>query len=551
MSLPLIVIMLAVVLIVAPFEDGFDYVRLIVGYLGVVLGLSLFLIGLDISILPIGESVGKNLHKFKKPVFIILFGVMFGFIATIAEPAMWVLARQTDILLPIINETVFVFVMSAGIGAFVGLALWKIIKGFNIKWLILISYLVVFALVIFTPAEFIGLAFDGSGATTGDISVPFMLALGLGCALTLSRRGARGERPATSAERPATSDQRLATSDKGTATSDEATKSIAKDSNITDTESVVNDSHHSSLIPVPSQKPSPDTFGMIGIASIGPIIAIFIYGIVIVALSGGNLEIGVYDPGALEPNILDIILTNLLATSIAIVPIIAVFLPMQFFIIKLSGKQFKMVMLGIIPVFLGLLIFLAALDFGFAFAGAYIGEVFLDTSRPDFFKWLLVIVAFILGVSITLSEPAVTVLGEQLANVTNGQISSLKIKIILALSIGVACILAVVKILLQINILWFLVPLYAVALLLMLFNTKLFVGLAFDSGGVVGGALTSALLTPMFLGIAQAVGYIEGTPEAVLLNGFGIIALISVTPLIAVQLLGLRGRSKGTGTSDD
>lgn len=231
-----------------------------------------------------------------------------------------------------------------------------------------------------------------------------------------------------------------------------------------------------------------------------------------------------------------------------------VFLPFQFFSVRLSGNELKRILLGTVPVFCGLLIFLSGIDFGFAFAGKYIGEVFLDAARPAWFKWLLLPVGFFLGASITLSEPAVTVLGGQLEEITNGHIGAMTIRITLALGIGCASVLSVVKSLTQINILWFLIPLYAAALIMMRFTSTLFVGLAFDSGGVTGGALTSAFLTPLTLGIAQAVAVSAG-PDArsVLTNGFGVIALISVTPLIAVQTLGIvyDVRSKKAGRLSD
>jgi hypothetical protein len=220
-----------------------------------------------------------------------------------------------------------------------------------------------------------------------------------------------------------------------------------------------------------------------------------------------------------------------------------VFLPFQLFLIKLLKKDFIKILLGTLPVFVGLLIFLACVDYGFAFAGQYIGEVFLAAHRPEWFKWLLLLVGFILGGAITLSEPAVTVLGHQLEEITNGHIKQMTIRLTLAIGIGLAAIIAITKILTQLSIFWFLVPLYIIAIAMMRPSTKLFVGLAFDSGGVSGGALTSAFLTPLTLGIAQAVSLsvvaAGGTPQSILTNGFGIIAFISVMPLIAVQTLGL------------
>ena len=257
-------------------------------------------------------------------------------------------------------------------------------------------------------------------------------------------------------------------------------------------------------------------------------------------MHGGTIPTpGVYDPGTAEA-LGHVILENLGGVAAALLPIMLVFIPFQLFLIKLPKREFSKLMLGFIPVFAGLLIFLSSIDFGFAFAGKYIGEVFLDPARPEWFKWMLLIVGFILGAAITLSEPAVTVLGDQLEELTNGHIKKTTIRLTLAIGIGFAALLSIVKILTQINILWFLVPLYAIALMMMKFASKLFVGLAFDSGGVAGGSLTSAFLTPLTLGVAQAVAAAAGdNAQSILSNGFGIIAFISVTPLIAVQTLGI------------
>lgn len=474
-SLPLAIIIIIVCVFMAPLNSLSAYIKLIVGYCSVVIGQAIFLVGLNISILPIGMLVGGSLIKLKKPVFIIFFGLVFGVFATVAEPALTVLAKQTNMILPIINESVFIWVMGLGIGILVGFSLYRIMKDINIKITFAVLYIITFILLIFVPNEFVALAFDGSGATTGDISVPFILALGMGVSATMSRH-----------------------------------------------------------------KSNDESFGIIGLASIGPILALSVYAVILnIKYNGTFPPEQLYAPGT-ENTISEIISGNLLGVTLALLPIIAIFLPFQFFLIKQPKKDFVHILLGSIVVFIGLMIFLCGIDYGFAFAGKYIGEVFLDSSRPDWFKWLLLLVAYILGAAITLSEPAVTVLGEQLEEITNGHISKLTIRITLAIGIGFAALLAMVKILTRVNILWFLVPLYAIALTMMIFTPKLFVGLAFDSGGVSGGALTSAFLTPLTLGVAQAVANNSTSGrQSILINGFGIIAFISVTPLIAVQFLGI------------
>lgn len=474
-SIPLALVIIVVCGFIAPMENVLDYFKLIIGYISVIVGQTLFLVGLDASILPIGKLVGKSLIKLKKAVFVIFFGFLFGLLATVAEPALAVLSRQAHMIMPVINGTLFVWVLSAGIGMFVGFALFRVMKDINIKVVFAALYIALFMTIIFVPVEFVALAFDGSGATTGDVSVPFILSLGMGVSATMSRR-----------------------------------------------------------------KTNDDTFGIIGIASVGPILAVFIYGIILKIVNGGILPPAeIYNPGALE-SFSGIISSNLGEVALALVPVVIVFLPFQTFLVKLPKKEFVKILLGAITVYIGLLIFLSGIDFGFAFAGKYIGEIFLDPMRPEWFKWILLFVGFVLGVAITLSEPAVTVLGDQLEEITNGHIKKMTIRLTLAIGIGFASLLSIVKILTQVNILWFLVPLYAIALIMMKYTSKLFVGLAFDSGGVTGGALTSAFLTPLTLGVAQGVAAVAGeNAQSILTNGFGIIAFISVTPLIAVQALGI------------
>ncbi len=472
-SLPLAAIII-VCLLLSPMEEPLNYIKLIIGYASVVVGQALFLVGLDSSILPIGHMVGTTFSKYKKVVFILLFGFLFGVLATVAEPAISVLARQITGIMPVVNSTLFIWITATGIGIGVAIALWRIVKNINIKWVFGVLYIAVFALVIFSPEEFVALAFDGSGATTGDVSVPFILALGIGISATFSKN-----------------------------------------------------------------KTNDDSLGIIGIASAGPIVSVLLYGIILKLAGGGALPPANDYVAGVGGNLGTVLLGNLKDVALAVLPIVLISIPFQFFAFKLPRREFLKMLFGVVPVYLGLLIFLSGIDFGFAFVGQYIGEIFFDSARPDGFYWLLLAVGFILGAAITVSEPAVSVLGTQIESLTNGHIKKLTISLTLALGIGVASMLSILKILTQVNILWFLVPLYAISLIMMKFTPRLFVGLAFDSGGVTGGALTSAFLTPLTLGIAQSVAKMTGSEMSILTNGFGIIAFISVTPLIAIQALGI------------
>lgn len=471
-SLPLAIIV-AICLICFPFSNPNLYGKILVGYFSVIVGQALFLVGLESSILPIGSKLGSSFSKYNKLIFVLSFGFLFGLLSTVAEPALSVLARQITVILPIVNSTLFIWITGTGIGICVALALVMIIKNLNIKIVFGALYIIVFILVIFAPSEFISLAFDGSGATTGDVSVPFILALGIGISTTFSK-----------------------------------------------------------------SKKNDDSFGIIGIASVGPIIAVLLYGIIVKATNGSIPPANDYviSTGFAYG---DILANNLLDVALAIFPIVLISMPVLVFIVKLPKREFLRLILGVIPVYFGLLIFLSGIDYGFGFVGQYIGQAFFDTSKPEFFPYLLLIVGFVLGSAITISEPAVVVLGTQIEELTNGHIKKMTIIITLAIGIGFASLLSVLKILTQINILYFLIPLYVIALVMMKFTPKLFVGLAFDSGGVTGGALTSAFLTPLTLSIAQSVVALSNSNMSIITNGFGIISFISVTPIIAIQALGI------------
>jgi hypothetical protein len=258
-------------------------------------------------------------------------------------------------------------------------------------------------------------------------------------------------------------------------------------------------------------------------------LAVFFYGMVL-----GNApaeRLGSYSAGG-GKELIDVVVSNFQDVALAIIPVVVIFVVFQLFFIKLPKRQLGRILIGAIVVYIGLHIFLTGVDYGFALAALHIGETFMNEAIP-WLKWLLLPAGFVLGFAITLSEPAVTVLGEQVEDITNGYIKKMTMRITLAVGIGFASLLSLFKILTDTNILWFLVPLYAAALVLMIFTSKLFVGLAFDSGGVTGGAITSAFLTPLTLGVSQKLG------QDALTSGFGMIAFISVMPLIAVQTLGI------------
>jgi len=289
-SLPLLIIILIVTIFVFPFTNLNDYGKIAIGYVMVLFGQAIFLTGLDNSILPIGKLVGSSVTKLNKISFILLFGLLFGLLATAAEPAINVLASQVALISPNINAPLFIWVISFGTGIAVAFAIYRIIKGIDLKYVFLIIYLSIFILVFFIPNQYVALAFDASGATTGGISVPFILALGLGISKTIGKN-----------------------------------------------------------------KTSDESFGIVGIASAGALIAVFIFG-----TAFGNQPVASYLPGT-ATNFSSLLINKLGVVALAISPIIIIFLFFQFFFIKLPKNRILRILLSSIVTFIGLWIFLLEL----------------------------------------------------------------------------------------------------------------------------------------------------------------------------------------------
>jgi len=459
-SLPLLAIIVLVTGFIFPLRSTPEIVQLIIGYSGVVIGQAIFLVGLDYSVLPIGNLIGSSIAKLNKLAFILMFAFLFSFLATIAEPGITVLATQVSDVSDKVNAPLFIFIVSFGLGLLTGVAVYRLVKNISMKKIFFFFYLALIILIFFVPNDFKALGFDASGAATGAISVPFVLALGVGLSHTMG--------------------------------------------------------HH---------KSTEESFGIVGIAAIGPIITVYIYGLI----AGNSSTLNTYAPGNIT--LADSLLRNLSAVALAVFPLVIIFLIYQAIYIKLPRRKIIQILVGSVVVFIGLYIFIVATEYGLAFAGSYIGREFMSSRT---YQMLLLPIAFILGFAITLSEPSVVVFAKQVDELTSGSISRNVIKFALGISVGLASLLGIVKIISGVSILWFIVPLYILAIGLIYFTPTLFVGLAFDGGTVSAGAITSAFLTPLALGASQALGY-----QNILTTGLGVIAFISVMPRIVVQILGI------------
>lgn len=466
--LPITMIVLILNFTLTPMS-GSMVIRFLIGAVLIIAGLSVFLLGVDLGITPIGNHMGSFITKSNKFVIVVLAGMALGFFISIAEPDLHILANQVDSVTDgLIPKITIVIVVSIGIAVLLGTGLGRIVKGFPLYKLLTILYLIILVLALFTSREFLAISFDASGATTGAMTVPFIMALAIG--VTAMRKDSKS-----------------------------------------------------------SEK---DSFGLVAIASTGAIIAVMIMSILF-----GTDEIHgsmTVDPGE-NPAILLPFVQEFphiaWESALAVFPILAVFLICNIASIKVKGRNLKRICIGLFYNWIGLTVFLVGVNAGFLDAGSYIGHYLAG----NYSNVILIIVGFVIGLLTILAEPAVHVLTHQIETVTAGYVK--RPYVLGALSIGVGCAVAlsVVRILTPELLLWhYLLPGYAICIGLMYFAPKLFVGIAFDSGGVASGPMTATFILTFTQGAAE---YVECAD--VMVEGFGVIAMVAMTPIIALQVLGL------------
>lgn len=466
--LPITIIVLILHVTLAPLDPILIF-RFIIGAILIIIGLAIFLFGVDIGITPIGRSMGGTIAKSNKVWMVVVAGLMLGFFISIAEPDLHILARQVDLVTSgLISKASIVVVVSIGIGALISVGLVRIVFNFPLYKLLTILYLIILVLAIFTSPEFLAISFDASGATTGALTVPFILALALGVS------------------------------------------ALKKDSKA-------------------SEK---DSFGLVAIASTGAIISVMIMNIISKTDKiSGSLEHHEMDTVSLiGPFIheLPIIAGEII---VALLPIILLFLVFQKISFKMSKNSVRKILMGLIFTFVGLVLFLVGVNAGFMDVGTAIGHSIASLDN----KAYVVIIAFILGLVTILAEPAVHVLTHQIEDVTSGYVQRKVVIGTLSLGVGLAVALSMIRIIIPELQLWhYLLPGYIIAIIMTYFVPKLFVGIAFDSGGVASGPMTATFILAFVQGAAESI---EGAN--VLVDGFGMIAMVALTPLIALQVLGL------------
>ncbi|CDZ75154.1 hypothetical protein ING2D1G_1014 [Peptoniphilus sp. ING2-D1G] len=465
--IPIVLIVLILNFTLTPMEMPM-LIRFVLGAILVIIGLTIFLIGVDRGITPIGNYMGETIAKSDKLYTVVLLGLFLGFFVSIAEPDLHILAGQVSAISGgQINKTLIIVVVSVGIAIMLTVGLLRIAYKIAINKVLTIVYGIIFVLSFFTTEEFLAISFDASGATTGALTVPFMLALAVG----VSRRR------------------------------------------------------------VDSVSSEEDSFGLVGLASSGVIVAVMLMNVLYKQgdiVGEGNLVLN--EDVRILKAFTDAFPTILMEVSIALLPILIIFLIGNKRSFKLSKREFRLVLIGILFTFVGLILFLLGVNAGFMDAGTIIGKKLASFDN----KAYLIVISFIIGMATILAEPAVYVLTHQIEDVTSGYVKRSIVLGALAIGVAIAVALFVLKIIIpELKLWYYLLPGYLISIALSYKVPSLFVGMAFDSGGVASGPMTATFILAFASGVSAAT---EGSN--IMLDGFGIIAMVAMTPLIALQVLG-------------
>ncbi len=462
--IPIVLLVLAVNLTPLINLSTTEVVTFIVGAVFLIIGISLFNLGSSLAMEPMGEHIGSGLTKLKK--MSILVGVCFlmGIFITVAEPDLSVLASQIS---AIIDNKLLIITVGVGTGFFLMLSVLKMIFRVHLSSLLMFFYMLLFALAAILISQggekLLPMAFDSGGVTTGPITVPFIMALGIGIAQTLGGKNAEE-----------------------------------------------------------------NSFGLIAMCSVGPILAVLVLGCTV----SGEI-------GDIVPNYtLNVEFSNIIHTAlhtakeviIALGLIILFFIILQIVILKLPKNKLLQITIGIAYTFLGLVIFLSSVAVAFLPIGYKLGTE-LAANKP-----VLIMFSLVLGMVVVLAEPAVQVLNRQVEEITEGTVSRRAMMIALSIGVGISLCLSIIRIIFDFSVLYYIVPGFMISLGLSFFVPGLYTAIAFDSGGVASGPLTSSFILPFAVG---ACHILQGQ-EGILIDAFGMVAMVAMAPLITIQLLGFK-----------
>lgn len=459
--LPIALIVFLLCLFFVPVESGL-VLSFVIGTVMIILGMALFTIGADVAMTQIGSHVGAKMTASRKLWLVLGLSFLLGVIITVAEPDLQVLATYV----PAIDTGALVITVSVGVGLFLVVSMLRILFVIPMKWILLFFYGVVFVLAFLSDRNFLSVAFDSGGVTTGPMTVPFIMAIGVGVA------------------------------------------SIRSDG-----------------------KAKSDSFGLIALCSIGPILAVLFLGFlyesntaqtssILVSAFHSSVDVGSEYLSALPDYLWEV--------ATALFPIVIFFLVFQFLALKLPRRQFRVILIGILYTYVGLVLFLTGVNVGFSSLGYVLGQNLAGGNL----RWILIPLSMLMGWFIINAEPAVHVLNKQVSDLSAGAISENMMGRTLSIAVSAAMGLAMVRVLTGMPILWFMALGYLIALALTFVVPPTFTAIAFDAGGVASGPMTAAFMLPFAMGISNAIG------GNVMTDAFGLVALVAMMPLITVQIMG-------------
>jgi len=465
--LPITGIVLALSVLLVPLDIG-TVVMFFVGAVMLIVGMGMFQLGSEMAMSPLGEGMGAEAAKSRRVAVLLPLSLVMGALITIAEPDLQVLSNQV----PSIPNMTIIFTVAVGVGIFLAVAVMRILFHTDLSLLLIGLYVLVLAVSCFVPGDFLAVAFDSGGVTTGPMTVPFIMAMGVGLS------SVRGDRGAAS-----------------------------------------------------------DSFGLVALSSVGPVLAVMLLG-----LFYGPQE-AVYSPAqvAQVETMRDVareffweMPAYAKEVLFSLLPILGMCVLFQLTAHRYQHRQRLRMGVGFAYTYGGLVLFLCGANVGFTPVGAQLGEHLAGSG----WRWVLVPIGMLIGYFIVKAEPAIQVLNHQVQSVTNGTVSAKAMNRYLSVGVSVSAGLAMVRVLTGLPIRWIVVPGYVLALVMSRFVPKIFVGIAFDSGGVASGPMTSTFLLPLCIGACTRLG------GNIMTDAFGAIALVALTPLIAVQSMGLQYRFK-------
>ena len=445
-----------------------ELITFTIGAVLLIVGIGLFSMGADLAMTPMGSHVGAGLSQQRKLGLLLTVCFVLGMLITIAEPDLQVLANQVS---AVMNGTVLIYCVGLGVGAFLVVSVLKIVFRQSLSTILMLFYMLLFALslmlVVNGNAPLLPMAFDSGGVTTGPITVPFIMALGVGISSVLGDRRSKE-----------------------------------------------------------------NSFGLVALCSVGPVLAVLTLGL----FSGNNLTYQVPDYGVssdISGSFLHTAAHTAGEVAVALGMIIAVFMICQFLFLKLPLKRLMRISIGVVFTYIGLVMFLTGVNVGFMPIGYKLGYTLAQNLSP---VWLTMF-GLVVGVLVVLAEPAIHVLNVQVEEITGGLISKKAMMTGLCIGVGASIALSMIRIVFDFSLVYYVIPGYFISMALSLFVPPVYTAIAFDSGGVASGPMTSGFILPMAVGACVAL---QGS-EAVLRDGFGVVALVAMTPLITIQLLGFRG----------